>query len=324
MIHLIGDIGGTNTRLALVVEGTVWKRLRSYSNAEFASLEAVIDHYLQGVGVSPRGAAFAVAGPVKSGKVRLTNRGWSICAADLSQRFNLDDCLVVNDFSAVALGISALTPEDVEQVGGGVPESGAPIAVLGPGTGLGVGGLIPGRQGDGGRVLVTEGGHASLAAIDSRSEEVIARLRARLGHVSAERVISGKGIERLYQALAEIEGRRVERLGAADIGAHSELGGDPIAAQTMDLFFRLLGAFAGDLALSYGAFGGVYVAGGIVPRYLPRLRESGFRRAFEAKGRMSGYLRGIPVYVVLHPEVELLGLAGSLDARGAGRPWPVV
>lgn len=324
MIHLIGDIGGTNTRLALVAEGTAWRRLRTHANAEFASLEAVIDHYLQDVRVSPRGAAFAVAGPVKSGEVRLTNRGWMVSAAKLSRRFNLDDCLVVNDFSAVALGIFALTPKDVEQVGGDVPEPGAPIAILGPGTGLGVGGLIPSGQGRGGRILVTEGGHASLAAIDARSEEVIARLRVRLGHVSAERAISGQGIEHLYQALAEIEGRRVERLGAADIGALSDPGGDPIAAQAMALFFRLLGSFAGDLALSYGAFGGVYVAGGIVPRYLPRLRKSGFRRAFETKGRMSDYLRGIPAYVVLHPEVELLGLAASLDARGSGRPWPAV
>ncbi len=320
MQRLIGDIGGTNTRLALVEEGTEWTRMQSFRNEEHESLEAIIAQYLESRGARPGTAALAVAGPVRGDRVRLTNRGWTVDAENLKQRFSLDYCRVVNDFSAVAMGIPALDADVLEQLGGDTRKSEAPLAIVGPGTGLGVGGIVPGR--DGGRILVTEGGHATLPANDDQQAAILASLRRRFGHVSRERAISGQGIENIYQALVELQGQDVTPLSAAEIGEAASERNDTLANETLDLFFCFLGAVAGDLALSYGAFGGVYLAGGIVPRYLPRFRDSGFRQSFEAKGRMSDYLKPIPVFVILHEEVELLGLAASLDAREKEIPWP--
>ena len=322
MQRLIGDIGGTNTRLALVEEGTEWSRMQSFRNEEHASVEAIINDYLQSHGARPDAAALAVAGPVRGDRVRLTNRGWVVDAGDLKQQFDLEYCRVVNDFSAVAMGIPALDVNVLEQLGGDRPNSEAPIAIVGPGTGLGVGGIVPGQ--DGGRILVTEGGHASLPANDDQQAAVLDTLRRRFGHVSCERAASGQGIENLYRALAEIQGLNVEPLSAAEVGEAATERNDTLANEALELFFRFLGATAGDLALTYGAFGGVYIAGGIVPRYLPRFRASRFREAFESKGRMSEYLKPIPVFVILHEEVELLGLAASLDARVRGVDWPQV
>ncbi|MGA7965109.1 MAG: glucokinase [Gammaproteobacteria bacterium] len=324
MTRLIGDIGGTNTRLALVDEGMCWTHMQTWRNEEFDALEEIVETYLDKQGGRPEAAAFAVAGPVRGGKVRLTNRGWTIDADQLAKRFSLEHCRVVNDFSAVALGIPALAGDDLEQAGGDRAEPDAPVAILGPGTGLGVGGIVPGADGRGGRVLVTEGGHANLAAADERQAAIIERMRRRFGHVSAERAISGQGLENLYRALGEIEGKDIGASDAAAIGKAALGGGDAIAAEALSQFFRFLGAVAGDLALSYGAFGGVYVAGGIVPRYREAFRASGFRDAFEAKGRMSGYVEAIPAYVILHDEVELLGLAASLNAHAHDLPWPQV
>lgn len=322
MNRLIGDIGGSNTRLALIQSGTEWTGMRSFRNEGHQSLEAIVSEYLAEKNARPDAAAFAVAGPVRGDRVRLTNRGWTIDSMHLKDRFGLKHCRVVNDFSAVAMGIPALADTDLEKAGGGGGDDTAPVAILGPGTGLGVGGIVPGPGG--GRVLVTEGGHATLAAGDERQARLLARLRLRFGHVSAERAVSGQGIENMYQALAEVEGVNASPLSAAEIGEAAKSGGDPLAVEALGQFFRFLGAVAGDLALTYGAFGGVYIAGGIVPRYLPGFKASRFRETFESKGRMSDYLKPIPVFVILHEEVELLGLAASLDARARGTDWPRV
>lgn len=322
MQRLIGDVGGTKTRLALVDKGTAWTHMQTWRNEEFDALETIIDVYLEQYKVRPETAALAVAGPVRAGKVRLTNRGWTIDAGRLAERYSLEYCHVVNDFAAVALGLPGLTDADRVQAGGGRPDTSSPVAVVGPGTGLGVAGIVPGR--DGGRILVTEGGHTTLAAADDRQAAILACLRRRFGHVSGERAVSGQGLENIYRALGEIDGCEVQALDAAAIGTAAVAGSDVVAVEALRQFFRFLGALAGDLALSYGALGGVYVAGGIVPRYLEALQKSDFRRAFEAKGRMYEYLAPIPVYVIVHDEVELLGLAASLDARANGRPWPQV
>ncbi|MGH8161716.1 MAG: glucokinase [Gammaproteobacteria bacterium] len=320
--RLIGDIGGTNTRLALVDTGVDWRFLETSKNETFDSLEAIVEQYLKARGARPDVAAFAVAGPVRDGEATLTNRGWKISARALADRFGWEHCQVVNDFSGVALGIPALSLSDLEKAGGGERKAGKPVAILGPGTGLGVGGIVPYEGGE--RVLVTEGGHATLPAANERTAAIIGRLRARFGHVSIERVLSGQGLENVYRAIGELGGKQVETLSAAAIGRAAERGEYAAAVETMDVFFELLGAVAGDLALSYGAFGGVYIAGGIVPRYLEAFRASRFRKAFESKGRMSDYARAIPAFVILHEEVELLGLAASLDARKKGKPWPIV
>lgn len=322
MKRLIADIGGTKTRLALVEKGTDWRHLKTYRNEEYAVLEEIVADYLDARKAAPEAAAFAVAGPVRDGKATLTNRGWKISDSELAERFDFARCQVVNDFSGVALGIPALGPDDLEKAGGGEADVDKPTAVLGPGTGLGVGGIVP--HGGEWRVLVTEGGHATLPAADARTAAIIERLRARFDHVSIERAVSGQGLENMYRAIGELDGKNLDALDAAAIGAAAEAGKDAAAVETLACFFALLGTVAGDLALSYGAFGGVYIAGGIVPRYLETFRASHFREAFEAKGRMSDYTKAIPVFVVLHEEVELLGLAASLDAQANGKPWPRV
>jgi glucokinase len=320
--RLIGNVGGTKTRLALVSEGTRWENLETHRNEEFDALEDIIAKYLDRHKAELEAGAFAVAGPVRDGEAELTNRDWRISARALSKRFGLEHCEVVNDFSGVALGIPALASDDLEHAGGGEADSDKPIAILGPGTGLGVGGIVP--YGKERRVLVTEGGHASLPAVDARTAAIIERLRTRFDHVSIERAVSGQGLENIYRAIGELDDKELEQRDAAAIGEAAADGDDEVATETLRHFFALLGAVAGNLALSYGAFGGVYIAGGIVPRYLEAFRASGFREAFEAKGRMRDYVASIPVFVILHEEVELLGLAASLAARAKGKPWPRV
>lgn len=321
MARLIGDIGGTNTRLAVVENGRSWANLENFHNDDFDSLSDIILTYTKKYSVSPRTAAFAVAGPVRSGEVTLTNRGWKISAQALANHFALDSCEVVNDFTAVALGVPALEDDNLHQLGGESPQLTEPKAILGPGTGLGVAGLIPSVSG--GRILVTEGGHMTLAPQDDRQAAIISGLRRRFAHVSAERAISGQGLENLYAVISEMNGKPGE-LDAEAVGRAAESQSDAAAIEALAQFFRFLGGIAGDLALAYGAFGGVYLAGGIVPRYLQALERSEFRASFEAKGRMRNYVRSIPVYVILHPEVELLGLAASLTAKASDRPWPHV
>jgi glucokinase len=322
MRNLIGDIGGSNTRFALIEEGLTWNHFKTYRNEEFNSFEEIIETYLNDVKLTVSSAAFAAAGPVRHGSLTLTNRGWSISSEGLQQLFNFQHCSFVNDFSAIALGIKALREHDVIQVGGEKPDPFAPVGIIGPGTGLGVGGLVPGK--DGGQVMVTEGGHVTLAARSDRAAEIIACLRKKFGHVSAERAISGQGIENLYWAISELAGTKNPTLKAADIGKAAMEGIDPIAKEAMEWFFTMLGSEAGDLALTYGAFGGVYIAGGIVRRYQESFLKSGFREAFEAKGRMSDYVKKIPVYLIVREHVELVGLAANLRAELTGLPWPHV
>lgn len=325
MSRLIGDVGGTNTRLALVDQGLEWKKSENFRNDDYQSLEEIVKDYLSRQNETVTTAAFSVAGPVKGGQAHLTNRDWAISDSALAKAFNWDSSFVVNDFSAVALGIPALTGEHTEQLGGHDPDPDAPVAILGPGTGLGIGALVPGRSGSAGRILVTEGGHASAASIDDLTSAVIAELRGTIEHVSYERLLSGQGIENLYKAISAIDGQLPQNLDAAQIGQRSLTAGPEDKAKVaMDTFFALLGSVAGDLALLYGAFGGVYIAGGIVPRYVESWRNSRFRDCFEAKGRMGDYVREIPVFLILHPEVELLGLAAYLRASENSQPWPMV
>ncbi len=321
MKNLIGDIGGTHTRLAVFEDSVNWDEIKKYRNDDFSSLEEIITLFLKSTKLAPTMAAFSIAGPVFQGEVSLTNRPWHISAAKLQSQFNLQHCQVINDFSAVVMGIPALSAENLEQIGWGKSIPNGPIAVLGPGTGLGVGGMMPDAMG--GHIVVSEGGHATLPATDSTSAEIIDRMRQRFGHVSAERAISGPGLQNLYHAIAEQEGIVLPKnLTPAEIGEAATEKEDPIAIRALDYFFAWLGTVAGDLALTYGAKGGVYIAGNIVSKYLIDLHRSQFRQRFENKGRVNFYMRAIPTFVILHPEVELLGLASSINARKNNTPWP--
>jgi glucokinase len=248
----------------------------------------------------------AVAGPVEGNRSTLTNSGWVIDGPRLCETFGLTHVHLVNDFEAVAWSLMRLAPDDVVAIGGGAAVPGAPKAVLGPGTGLGLSCLVRGSNGP--IILGTEGGHVTLPATCSRDEAVIAHLRTRFGHVSAERVLSGRGLVNVYQAIAAIDGVAVPARDASAITAAALDRTCAISAAALDFFCATLGTIAGNVALSFGARGGVYIAGGIVPRFADYLARSEFRTRFEAKGRMRPYLTAIPTYVIIHADPAFMGL----------------
>jgi len=305
---LLADIGGTNARFAML-EGATLRGVASLPVAAHPSPLAAIRAYLagDGRGAAPTCAAIAAAGPVEAGRVSLTNAGWSIDGSDLREALGLGALTIVNDFTALAWSLPGLAAGDLRAIGGGRTLPGAPLAVIGPGTGFGVAALL--RAGGREIALATEGGHATLSAEDRREDEIIQSLRESLGHVSVERVLSGEGLARLHRAAAARDGLTTPALAAPEIVERAIAGSCSACRASLDLFCALLGSVAGNIALTLGAQGGVYVAGGIVPRFADHLARSPFRARFEAKGRMSDYLRAIPTSVVQHPHPALLGLA---------------
>lgn len=311
--RLIGDIGATNARFALVDDAGASERVRVLVCDDYPSIEAAIAAYFAGhdAAAMPREAALAVASPVIGDTVTLTNHPWSFTISGLKHHLAFARLVVVNDFAANALAVPRLKREERVAIGGGAPAEGAPVGVLGPGTGLGVGGLVPTAAGF--VVLSGEGGHATMAPADERESLVLDRMRRRFDHVSAERVLSGQGLVNLYNTLAEIEGVPAAPFTPAQI-ADRHLGeSDKLVRAALAMFCAMLGTVAGNLALTLGARGGIYIAGGIVPRLGPSFAESAFRERFEAKGRFRPYLASIPTYVVTHPIPAFLGLTALLD-----------
>jgi glucokinase len=311
---LIADIGATNARFALVGAAGAVEHVRVLACDDYATISDAIAAYLAADSLpSPRAAALAVASPVTGDLIALTNHPWSFSIAALKQHLALDRLIVVNDFTANALAMPHLHPDERFQVGGGSPAPEAPIAVLGPGTGLGVSGLLP--TGSGWTALSGEGGHATMAPADERESLVLDRMRRRFDHVSAERLLSGPGLVNLYQTLCEIEGVPAAPFTPAQITDRRIGEAEPLCRAALEMFCAMLGTVASDLALILGARGGVYIAGGIVPRLGARFAETGFRERFEAKGRFRPYLTAIPTYVVTHPILAFLGLVSLLESE---------
>jgi glucokinase len=313
--RLLGDIGGTNARFAWQARPEAPPAdVATYPCARYDSLLDAIRHYLAEHNKAlPRVCGIAIATPVTGDRVQMTNHPWSFSIAELQRSLGLERLRVINDFTALALALPALTATDLHSIGGGTPAPDCAIAVLGPGTGLGVSGLIP--AGPGQRVPITgEGGHVSLAAGDAREAAVVERLRQRFGHASAERALSGPGLVNLYEAACTLSGRTVEALDPADVIARARSGDDLCCVTALDLFFGFLGSVAGNLALTLGARGGLYIGGGIVPRLLPEMERSAFRERFEAKGRFHDYLAAIPTRVI-HAAVSpaFAGVSRALD-----------
>jgi len=308
-VRLVGDVGGTNCRFALVDPASDRPSLSGTEAFEidaFPSLEAAIDRFLAGRKADE--AVIAVAGPVDDGRASLTNGHWDMSEAALKAR-GFTAARLINDYEALALAIPRLTPEDFGDLGG--PAQGEPngtIAILGAGTGLGVGALV--RNGGQSAVAVTEGGHIAFAPTDELEINILRRMTARFGRVSLERILSGPGLVWLYEALADIRGAMAENLEPEDVSKRAQAG-DALCEETLDRFCRIYGAAAGDYALAFGAVGGVYLGGGIAPKMLDRLRASDFRKAFEAKGRFADYCAAIPTRVILHPYAALLGAAAA-------------
>lgn len=313
--RLLVDLGGTNTRCALQAPGDEPHVVRKVKNRQYDGLESVLRQYLDDLPPEwrPRVAALAVAAPVQGSEVRLTNLGWQFSTESLRAALGLDRMVVVNDFTAVAMALPWLPPEALVKVGPGEPVPGRAKAVLGPGTGLGVSGLLP--AGDRWIPLSGEGGHVTLPATDDREAAVIAMIRQRQGHVSAERLVSGAGLTNLYAALKTLAGGVVgEAVTPEEVGRLADEG-DEVAREARGLFFDFLGTVAGNLAMSLGALGGVYVAGGIIPKMEKAFLASDFREKFEAKGRYREYMATIPTWLVTEPVPAFRGLAAILDGR---------
>ena len=314
--RLIADIGATNARFALQRPGARPQAPVVLRCAEHDGIEAAVRAALARAGAEapPLDAAVAVAAPVVGDRVEMTNHPWRFSRERLRRALGLRRLVVINDLTAIALSLPRLARGERRRVGGGRRARRAPIAVLGPGTGLGVSGLLP--VGDGWVPLAGEGGHADLALGDDEELAILERLRRRFDHVSLERALSGPGLVNLYRALAEIEGGAPadsDLPTATEITARARAGSCRRSSAAVAAFCGLLGAAAGDLALTLGARGGVYIAGGIVPKLGPAFDADRFRRRFEAKGRLAAYLAPIPTYVVTAAEPALLGLAGLLD-----------
>ena len=313
--RLLGDVGATHARWVWqAAPSDLLPAARTYRCDDFESLEALIDRFLADEGAAhPSAVAFGIATPIDGGdRVAMTNRDWSFSIAALRSRLGADRCLVLNDFAALAAGLPCLRDEDLRPIGGGTAVPGAPRVVLGPGSGLGVAALI---TTDDGREIVVEGegGHATLAPGDAREDALLARLRDAFGHVSGERALSGPGLVNLYRALCELDGRRPDELTPAEVTALAQAGSDPACVEAVQRFAGLLGSVAGNLALAFGARGGVYIGGGIVPRLGSAFDAELFRARFKAKGRFGAYLQRIPTFVSVSATAALDGAARALD-----------
>src|SRR5882672_4490973 len=293
-IGLIGDIGATNARLALVEPGGAIAQIRVFASDEFAGLGDMIEAYFasKARAQKPPRAILAVAAPVFGDEVSFVNLPWTFSIENLRRRFGFARLRVINDFVADALAVPHLAADERMQVGGGTPVKDAVVGVIGPGSGLGIGALIPGANGY--APLQSEGGHVTMPAADAREAAVLDLLRKHFDHVSAERVLSGPGLVNLYGALCELTGERQEQLTAAQITDAHTGEGHPRAREATAIFCAMLGTVAGNLALTFGARGGIYIAGGIVPRLGAAFAQSAFRARFEAKGRFRDYLAAVP------------------------------
>jgi len=301
-IGLIVDIGGTNARFALLSGDGSINQAQTLACADFDTPPDAFHAYAeaQGLEALPDRIAISIAGPVADGRVDMTNHPWTLDAAALSETLAVSRVDLINDFQAIALGLPDLTARDTVAVRAGDSAPGGPATVLGAGTGLGVSLLVP----DGLRriTLATEGGHATVAVRTPAEATVADALRQWFGHVSWERVLSGPGLENIHRGLGG------EGIDAAEITARAS-SGDKNAAAALDMFFSFLGTAASDLALAHGATGGVYLAGGILPRLHTALTASGFADRFVDKGRFGDYLARIPVRLITHPYPAFVGLS---------------
>lgn len=311
-LDLIADIGGTNARFALIGVNRQPYAEHTLVCADFSGLAAAATSYLQKVGgLRPNRAAVAVATPVTGDWIQFTNSHWSFSTEAARQELGLEDLLILNDFTALALSLPLLKADERRAIGGGEAVAGAPIALIGPGTGLGVSGLV--WSGERWIPLQTEGGHVTFSPVDEREWAISRILQRRFGHVSPERLLAGPGWIDVYTALAELEGWPAEDLTPAEITRRALAGTCIHCREVQEIFCGALGTAAGNLAITLGARGGVYIGGGIAPRLGEFFDQSTFRSRFEDKGRFSSYLAAIPTWVITAANPALRGVAAALD-----------
>ncbi|PKA43978.1 glucokinase [Rhizobium sullae] len=324
---LIGDIGGTNARFSILADASA--EAVNFANVRTADFETIDEAILKGVfaktEMRPRAAILAIAGPINGDEIPLTNCDWVVRPHTMIEGLGIEDVIVVNDFEAQALAISALGDGERERIGAASGEIVASRVVLGPGTGLGVGGLV---RAQGSWIPVPgEGGHVDLGPRSKRDLEIFPYIETIEGRVSAEQILCGRGIVNLYRAICKADGIEPKYRDPADITSHALAGTDTTAVETIFLFSTYLGRVAGDMAMIFMAKGGVYLSGGISQKILPALRQPEFRAAFEDKAPHSHWLKAIPTYVVTHPLAALAGLSfyarrpASFGVSTKGRRW---
>jgi glucokinase len=316
---LSGDIGGTKTRLAIVtVQGTQVNIEHEviYLSGDYDQFEILLGEFMSSVVLSPTRAAFGVAGPVQGRVVQTTNLPWRIDADVLQQQFGFEYCMLLNDLEATAYGLPALKKNDLLVLQEGAADAIGNVAVIAAGTGLGEAGLF--WDGEDYHPFATQGGHTSFSPSNTLEFSLLRHLQQQYGHVSWERIVSGMGIVSLHEFICQYRGVVVPEwlleemsLGdeAAAISAAALAGRDELCVQTMQLFTRLYGAEAGNLALKIMSCGGLYLGGGIAPKILPLLQSGEFLEAFLAKGRMRHLLEAMPVTVILNDRAALYGPA---------------
>jgi glucokinase len=312
--RLIADIGAKRVRFALETAARQFESVSALAIADHADFHDCVAAYLRSIGnPSVQHAAMAVANPVDGDLVRMTNAPWQFSIEAARTKLNLRTLVVVNDFTALAMAVPGLRSDELRQVGGGDPREGSVLGVIGAGSGLGVSGVIPAEHGW--VALGTEGGHTSFSPRNAREVAILEFAWKEFDHVSFERLLSGRGIELIYRALAKQQGSTVEPLAANDITQRALDGGDRIAHETLTAFCEILGTAAANLAVTLGARAGIYVGGAIVPRLGEFFDKSNFRQRFEDKGRFSEYLREIPTYVINAEQATFRGVSAVLDTQ---------
>jgi glucokinase len=320
--RLLADVGGTNARFALETAPGRIVAIDVLPCADYPTLAAALLSYLGSALVAEtcavgaggiRHGAIAIANPVIGDMVRMTNHHWAFSIEALRQEVDFDTLLVVNDFTALASALPFLSDEQKRQVGKGVAVAGTPLGLIGAGTGLGVSGLIPGK--DGWTALLSEGGHVSFAPVNPTEVAILQFAWKEFEHVSAERLMSGAGIELIYRALADQHGVTAEPLTAADISRRALSGDCALCDEVIEAFCCMLGTIASNLVVTLGAQGGIYIGGGIVPRLGERFGRSGFRARFEHKGRFHQYLTQVPTWVITADYPAFVGVSAILSER---------
>ncbi|WP_198117593.1 glucokinase [Massilia rhizosphaerae] len=314
--RLLADIGATHARFALEIAPGVMRNVAVLLCDDYPGILPLLNAYLaqtqaQSSGARITHAAFALANPISGDFIRMTNRDWQFSTEEVRRTLGLTTLLIVNDFTALAMALPGFKPEDLLQIGGGKPVPNAVAGVLGPGTGLGVSGVIPTM--DGFVTLGSEGGHVNFAPADEREFAILQYAWREWQHVSNERLISGPGMEIIYRALALRNGVEAPPRDAAAIMAGALEQNDPLCLEVLECFAGMLGGAAANLAVTLGAFGGIFIGGGIVPRMAEWFKTSPFRTRFEAKGRFSSYLAQIPTYVIMMPTPALYGVSSILS-----------
>lgn len=311
--RLLADIGGTNARFALELASGKFEYIEVLACNDYDTVVDAAKTYLKKVGnPDVKFGAFAIANPVTGDWVQMTNHHWAFSIETTRQALQLEILMLINDFTAQAYAITKMPSKELVQIGGTSCEIFAPKAVLGPGTGLGVSGLIPCGNGDY-IALAGEGGHASFSPFDDTEIMIWQYAKNKYGHVSAERFLTGSGLVLIHEALANREGIKSPKMTPSLISEQALSGKSPLCRLTLDIFCAMLGTVSSNLALTLGARSGVYLCGGIIPRFIDYFKNSPFRVRFENKGRFDAYLAAIPVYVVLAKYPGIYGVGVALD-----------